>query len=159
TLASTGGSGNQANNYSYSPAISADGRYVAFASDADNLVPGDTNRQRDVFVKDLQMGAITRVSTDNSGNQSNNYSYIPALSAAAGTAPSPTPPDNRPRATPTGSAAFFVGPPNTPPSASAGGPYQPPEGTPLTLTASASQFPDGASLSYSWTINGHINAA
>ena len=49
---------------SYSFRISADGRYVAFYSDASNLVAGDTNGTYDVFVKDLQTGAITRVSAD-----------------------------------------------------------------------------------------------
>ena len=43
--------GNQGNNTSLEPAISADGRFVAFTSDADNLVPGDTNGQSDVFVR------------------------------------------------------------------------------------------------------------
>ena len=38
------------------PAISADGRFVAFNSDATNLVPGDTNGARDVFVRDRQTG-------------------------------------------------------------------------------------------------------
>jgi Tol biopolymer transport system component len=44
------------------PAISADGRYVAFTSRAANLVPGDTNRIPDIFVKDLSTGAIERAS-------------------------------------------------------------------------------------------------
>src|SRR5205085_9443575 len=39
---------------SYSPSLSADGRYVAFASDATNLVPGDTDNATDVFVYDRQ---------------------------------------------------------------------------------------------------------
>ena len=38
---------------SYDPAISADGRFVAFESDATNLVPGDTNGVHDVFVRTL----------------------------------------------------------------------------------------------------------
>lgn len=38
----------------FDPAISADGRYVAFYSFASNLVPGDTNDELDVFVRDLQ---------------------------------------------------------------------------------------------------------
>ena len=42
--------------YSFSPAISADGRFVAFESDATNLVPGDTNGAHDVFVRDRQTG-------------------------------------------------------------------------------------------------------
>jgi hypothetical protein len=41
--------------------ISADGRFVVFRSDATNLVAGDTNAAQDGFVKDLQTGAITRV--------------------------------------------------------------------------------------------------
>src|SRR6185369_2135329 len=41
--------GGEANGYNYSPSISADGRYVAFASVATNLVPGDTNANPDIF--------------------------------------------------------------------------------------------------------------
>ena len=63
--------------HSYSPSISADGRYVAFASWASNLVPGDTNGISDVFVRDLQTGAITRVSTDANGDQGNSDSFDP----------------------------------------------------------------------------------
>jgi Tol biopolymer transport system component len=42
----------QGNDESWLPSISADGRYVAFSSLASNLVPGDTNGLRDVFVHD-----------------------------------------------------------------------------------------------------------
>lgn len=48
-----------------SPAISVDGRYVVFASSANNLVPGDTNGEEDVFVKDLWTGKITIASVPN----------------------------------------------------------------------------------------------
>jgi len=69
--------------------ISADGRFVVFQSDADNLVPGDTNAAgfpvpdfgQDVFVKDLQTGAITRISTDALGGQANGFSGTPSMSA------------------------------------------------------------------------------
>ncbi len=44
------------------PSISANGRYVAFATDASNLVPGDGNREMDIFVHDLQTRITTRVS-------------------------------------------------------------------------------------------------
>ncbi len=43
---------------SLNASISADGRFVAFESDATNLVPGDTNGFRDIFVKDRATGAI-----------------------------------------------------------------------------------------------------
>ena len=49
---------------SYSPSISADGRYVAFESGAGNLVAGDTNGAYDVFVKDTLTGVTKRVSTN-----------------------------------------------------------------------------------------------
>ena len=73
--------GVQGNGHSYEPAISADGRYVAFYSDATNLVIGDTNGQPDVFVRDRQLGTTERVSVDSSGNQASNYSSTPAISA------------------------------------------------------------------------------
>jgi len=61
--------------------ISADGRYVAFYSEANNLVDGDNNGHYDVFVHDLQTGATSRVSVDSEGNQSNGGSYNPKISA------------------------------------------------------------------------------
>jgi Tol biopolymer transport system component len=53
----------------YYPAISADGRHVAFSSDRPTLVPGDTNDQMDVFVRDLLLGTTQRVSVSTSGAQ------------------------------------------------------------------------------------------
>ncbi|NEN91321.1 MAG: DUF4347 domain-containing protein [Okeania sp. SIO3H1] len=55
---------NEANSISTSPAISSDGRFVAFSSVADNLVSGDTNGARDVFVHDRQTGVTSLVSVD-----------------------------------------------------------------------------------------------
>jgi Tol biopolymer transport system component len=66
---------------SYRPAVSADGRYVAFSSDATNLVVGDTNARTDVFVRDLQAGTTTRVSVAGASTQVNDSSDIPTLSA------------------------------------------------------------------------------
>lgn len=66
---------------SYNPILSADGRYVAFWSFATNLVPNDTNSNFDSFVKDLQTGAITRVSTRSDGSQGNSESDTPVISA------------------------------------------------------------------------------
>lgn len=64
-----------------SPSVSADGRYVAFASDATNLVSGDTNDFIDVFVRDRQAGRTTRVSVSSSGAQAIGSSFAPAISA------------------------------------------------------------------------------
>jgi len=69
TRVSTNSSGNQGNSSSTIAAISSDGRYVAFQSDANNLVTGDTNGERDVFLKDTLTGVLTRVSTDSAGTQ------------------------------------------------------------------------------------------
>jgi len=73
-------SGTEGDGGSYDPSISADGRYVAFASDADNLVANDTNGARDVFVHDRVTGATTRVSVDSAGIQGNSFSFQPAIS-------------------------------------------------------------------------------
>jgi Tol biopolymer transport system component len=51
------------------PALSAHGRFVAFESSATNLVPHDTNRLFDVFVRDRRAGKTTRVSVDSHGRQ------------------------------------------------------------------------------------------
>lgn len=67
---------------SYQPALSADGRYVAFLSAAANLVSGDTNGYVDIFVRDRQTGQTSRVSVATNGTQANNASYHPAISAA-----------------------------------------------------------------------------
>jgi trimeric autotransporter adhesin len=71
TRVSTNLSGTPANNYSYAPVFSPDGTKLLFTSDASNLVSGDTNRWRDVFVKDLSTGVVTRVSTGSTGTQAN----------------------------------------------------------------------------------------
>jgi len=76
-----GGNGQQANGSSYEVSISANGRYVAFGSDASNLVRGDTNRASDVFVYDRQTGTTTRVSVRSNGKQANRRSYTPSISA------------------------------------------------------------------------------
>jgi Tol biopolymer transport system component len=73
--------GNEGNANSDTPALSADGRYVAFMSWADNLVAGDTNGYRDIFVRDTIANTTTRVSVDSAGNEGNEYSHHPALSA------------------------------------------------------------------------------
>lgn len=62
-----------------SGAITPDGRFVAFRSSADDLVPGDTNGKADVFVRDRQTGTTERLSVDSSGAQGDDDSWIPAL--------------------------------------------------------------------------------
>ena len=59
---SVSSSGSQANGSSLVSSISSDGRFVAFHSNASNLVPSDTNGLTDIFVHDLQTGQIQRVS-------------------------------------------------------------------------------------------------
>ncbi|MBI4470036.1 MAG: PD40 domain-containing protein, partial [Acidobacteria bacterium] len=56
-------------DYSGSASISADGRFVAFESDATNLVPGDTNKARDIFVRDRLTGVTERVSVSSTGTE------------------------------------------------------------------------------------------
>lgn len=66
---------------SYSqPSVSSDGRYVAFVSDATNLVP-DTNANTDVFVRDVQANTTTRVSVSTFNAQGNGISRAPSISA------------------------------------------------------------------------------
>jgi Tol biopolymer transport system component len=78
---SVGSDGSEGNGRSSNPSISADGRYVAFNSDAGNLVPVDTNGDYDVFVHDRQTGATSRVSVSSDGSEGNSYSLFPVISA------------------------------------------------------------------------------
>jgi Tol biopolymer transport system component len=61
--------------------VASGGRYVAFLSDATNLVPADTNGRTDVFVHDMLTGETTLESLDSAGNQGNDHSSWPVLSA------------------------------------------------------------------------------
>jgi flagellin-like hook-associated protein FlgL len=81
TRVSTISSGGEGDSDSYVIAISADGRYVAFTSDASNLVSGDTNGSSDAFIKDTVTGITTRVSTNSSGGEADYASYVAAISA------------------------------------------------------------------------------
>ncbi len=83
-----GDGGAQANDFSVDPLISADGRYVAFASQATNLIPGggtDANGgNRDIFVFDRQTGSLELISRQDAadgGAQANNDSFDASISA------------------------------------------------------------------------------
>lgn len=70
----------EANGDSIYPRLSSNGRLVAFASSASNLVPNDTNGVTDVFVYDREAGTTERVSVDNSGHEGNGVSSFAGLS-------------------------------------------------------------------------------
>lgn len=84
----------QANGHSYSPAISHDGRFIVYASDASNLVSGDSIGKRDIFLHDRdtdedgcfdesnQVSTIrVSIETGSSGTQGNDHSDRPHISA------------------------------------------------------------------------------
>ena len=81
TLVSVDSAGNQGDSQSFTTSISADGRFVAFTSNSSNLVPGDTNRDSDIFVRDTLTNTTTLVSVDSAGNQADDFSYNPSFSA------------------------------------------------------------------------------
>jgi Tol biopolymer transport system component len=64
-----------------SVSVSGDGRYVAFGSDADNVVLGDTNGFRDIFVRDRFTGSIVQVSIGTNGSAADGISSEPSISA------------------------------------------------------------------------------
>lgn len=83
TLVSVNLSGVETSNgTSENPTISADGRYVVFESDASDLVPNDTNTQRDIFLRDLQTGTTTLVSLNNARTGGGNQSSVNAVITA-----------------------------------------------------------------------------
>jgi Tol biopolymer transport system component len=78
SVSSAEAEGNDGSSY---PSISADGRYVAFDSDATNLVPEDTNGASDVFVRDRLAGTTERVSVSSAEAEGNSDSLEPSISA------------------------------------------------------------------------------
>jgi Tol biopolymer transport system component len=78
--ASVASDGTEADGPSSSPRISADGRYVVFASSASNLAPFDSNAVSDVFVHDRLLQKTDRVSVPAAGGEANGASHSPVMS-------------------------------------------------------------------------------
>jgi hypothetical protein len=78
---STGSGGADSNGGSFSASVSADGQYVAFASDATNLVEEDLNGFSDIFYQDLHTRQTGLISLADNGAQGNGGSYDPAVSS------------------------------------------------------------------------------
>lgn len=71
---------NQSNGDSTEPVVSGDGNFVAFASEADNLVAGDSNGASDIFVRDVVNGTTERVSVKSDSSEAGSGSYNPSIS-------------------------------------------------------------------------------
>jgi Tol biopolymer transport system component len=72
--------GEEANGISFRGPMSSSGRFVAFSSDATNLVPDDHNHVEDVFLRDRKLNETTRASVTSTGEEANGPSYLPLLS-------------------------------------------------------------------------------
>ena len=83
-MISVGFGGVQPDADSTQPVVSANGRFVAFTSDADDLIAGDQNSSSDIFLADLVTGAVRRVSVATSGAEANGPSYNPSISGDGG---------------------------------------------------------------------------
>jgi len=81
TIVSVDSSGTQGNGHSYRPSISGDGMYIAFESEASNLVSVDSGGFSDIFVHDRNTGETTIVSVDSSGTQANYHGYNASISS------------------------------------------------------------------------------
>jgi Tol biopolymer transport system component/putative cell wall-binding protein len=81
TRVSVASDGTEGNRRSYAPAISADGRRVAFQSMSSNFVPGMDNEARDVFVHDRETGQTVCISVGFDGTCGNGRSQHPSVSA------------------------------------------------------------------------------
>ena len=72
--------GGQTNNASNNPAISGNGTYVAFSSDATNLITSDTNGFSEIYVVNVLTGTLARMSVATDGTPANGGSFKPAIS-------------------------------------------------------------------------------
>lgn len=78
--ASVSSAGVEGNAYTERAAISSDGRYVAFASSATNLVSNDTNGVDDIFLRDRLLGTTVRINLGAGGVEANAWSANPTIS-------------------------------------------------------------------------------
>jgi Tol biopolymer transport system component len=81
TILASVGNGYEAEHGSWNPAISGDGRFVAFESEEPGFVPRDGNSANDIFVRDLQLGLITRATVSHEGRDANSDSWGASLSS------------------------------------------------------------------------------
>jgi Tol biopolymer transport system component len=79
---SVGFAGQESNGNSFSPTLSADGRYAFFVTYASNLFPGDTNGFADVYVRDQLMQSVARLSLASDGSQG-NFDVFPEIAPSA----------------------------------------------------------------------------
>ena len=79
TRVSLGSNGTEGASWSGAGSISPDGRYVAFYSQAANLVEPDFNQASDIFVRDRLLGSTERVSVDSAGILGNDWSWDPSI--------------------------------------------------------------------------------
>ena len=78
---SVSGDGSQADGASLSVSLSSDGRFMTFSSNANNLVPGDDNQHRDIFLLDMTNGAVMLLSRSSAGVAGDGDSGGPSISA------------------------------------------------------------------------------
>ncbi len=162
---SIGAGGAEGNGYSFAFDLSDDARFIAFTSNASNLVPGDTNQTSDGFVRDRELGATERVTVTALGQQASG-----GVSAMT--------PDTRFLVISSNSSALVSGDTNgvddvfvstyesasgnRPPNADAG-PDQTVEtqaqSADVTLNGAESTDPDGDDLTFAWTEAGEQIAA
>lgn len=82
TRVSVATDGGEAGGGSFAPSMSADGRFVAFDSRAENLVAADTNGTSDVFVHDRVTGTTSRITVaEGGGPAAGGSSLFPVISA------------------------------------------------------------------------------
>lgn len=81
TRVSVPATGAATNAGSVYPTVSATGRFISFESVASNLVAGDNNEHRDVFLRDRRTGSTQRITVGRAGGEANASSYWPEVSA------------------------------------------------------------------------------
>jgi Tol biopolymer transport system component len=110
SVSTAGVEGNQSSSF---PAMSPDGRYVAFQSSASSLVAGDTNGRADVFVRDRLLGTTERVSVGPGGAQAADASFPLRSRTTDGSWRSTAPPrtSSPPTATPSRTSSCATGRP------------------------------------------------
>ena len=78
---SVSSTGTESDGESFAPALSGDGRYVAYVSHATNVVPGDANATEDIYVHVRQSRTTRRISVSSAGAEANGRSLSPAITA------------------------------------------------------------------------------